>query len=771
MQPFRLLRRSPALSAVAIASLALGIGANVTVYSIVRELILDDISARETNHLAYINADVSPPLYRELRATSVFQDLAAFYSVTIWAWRTGNHSETAWVIRSSGNFFDTLGATSAFAGRIYSQADEGRDVAVVRYSFWRTRMGSDPGAVGKTLQLNGRLYSVIGILPPDYRSIYGLGFAPEVYVPSGADSGRFLVFGRFHAGRNAEQTRQALVAAATAIGGAELGRKLGTFYPIGGLAGHSARKGDPFFAFFITLYAVAAMLALIACSNVAGLLLARSLSQRREIAIRTAIGAGRWQIVRHLLAEGCALVAAGTVLGYLVYAALVARLRLLHYPGSYGQPYEFHFSHDFGLLLYTGGSAIFALLLSSLIPALRGSIVDPALALRQSEPSFAVRRWNLRSAFVALQMALSVVLLTVGLLYSRGLVQLVRTDAGFDRAHTLFAGVQPLHRHSGDPYFAWREELLRRVRSIPGVAGASSTTVIPLSGGATRFVRREGEAPLSARDLDATGVGDGYFSTMRIPILYGRDFETADRVRKPLPVIVNRQFAREFYGGGDAIGRRLVIGREREELAEIVGVCADTRVHSLGENLAPVFYTPGFDTGLVVRVYGDPRQWIEPLRRTLGGVDPEAALDVRTIKEATAGAIWPMQVASAFLVSLAALGLILALIGLYASVSYAVGRRTREMGIRAALGATPSRILGAALYDTAWVLSIGALAGLAFAIAAVRPLAPTMPAGIDPWSPAMFGSVLLVLLSCGAVATMVPARRATRIDPSVALRE
>jgi putative ABC transport system permease protein len=767
MLPFGFLRRSPLLSAVAVGSLALGIGANITVYSIVRELILEDVSARQPNRLAYINADVSPALYRDLRTAGVFQQLAAYHSVTIWAWRTGGHSETAWVIRSSGNFFDTLGGIVPFAGRIYSQPEEDRDVAVVRYSFWRTRMGGDPAAVGKPLQLNGRLYTVIGILPPEYRSIYGLGFAPEVYVPA-IDTGRFLVFGRLQNGRTAEQTRQALVAAGTAIGGSDLGRKLGALYPIG----YRPRSGDPFVLFFATLYAVAAMLALIACSNVAGLLLASSLSRRREIAIRSAMGASRWRIVRHLVGEGCILAGIGAVLGYLLHAAVVSRLRLLHYPGTYGQPYEFHFGHDSGLLLYGAGIALLALLLSSLIPAVRGSVADPALALRQSEPAFAVHRWNLRSAFVAVQMALSVVLLTLALLYSRGLLQLLHTDAGFDRAHTLFAGVQPAAgRHSGEAYFAWREELLRRVRSLPGVAAASSTTVIPLSGGGTRFVRREGDSPTSARDLDSTGVGDQYFATMAIPILAGRDFDRNDRVRKPQPVVVNREFARAFFSGGDPIGRRLVIGREREELAEIVGLCADTRVRSLGENVQPVFYTAGFDTGLVVRVQGDPRQWIEPLRQALGAVDPEAALDIRTLRDATAGAIWPMQVASGFLISLAALGLILALVGLYASVSYSVRRRTREMGIRAALGASPLRIAGAALSDTAWVLLIGAAAGLGLSIAAVRPLVPTVPSGVDPWSPAMFGAVVLMLLICGGAAAAIPARRATIIDPSTALRE
>ncbi len=215
---------------------------------------------------------------------------------------------------------------------------------------------------------------------------------------------------------------------------------------------------------------------------------------------------------------------------------------------------------------------------------------------------------------------------------------------------------------------------------------------------------------------------------MAVSILAGREFEATDRLRKPVPVVVNREFAREFFADGDAIGRRLGVA-------------------------------------------GEPGQWIEPLRRAFGAADPEAALDIRTMRDATAGAIWPMQVASGFLISLAAVDLTLALVGLYASVSYSVRQRTRKMGIRAALGASQSRILGAALRGTGWVLLVGALAGVAISIVAVRPLVATIPAGIDPWSPAMFGSLVLVLLVGGAAAAAIPALRATRIDPAMALRE
>jgi putative ABC transport system permease protein len=772
MQSLRVLRKSPGLAAVAIGSLALGIGANVTVYSIVRELVLDDVTAVHPERLTYINADIPYPLYRDLRHTGVFQELASYHFVSPWNWRHDGRRELAWTIAASANFFDVLGARP-YAGRLYSESDEGRDVAVISYPFWHKRLASDPASIGKTLQLNDRVYTIIGILPSDYRSIYGNDFSPQVYVLAVPGQGRFLVFGRMRPGVSSEGTRQALVAAGTALGGAELGRRLGTLYPVSGFAAHAARTGDPYFLFLMALYGIAAMLALIACSNVAGLLLARSISRQHEIAIRKALGASRFQLVRHLLAEGAVLAAAGAAAGYALHMIVAGRLRLLSYPGAYGQPFEFHFEPDRGLLLYASLTALAALLVSSLLPALRSSRADLSLVMKQREPGFSLRRWNLRNAFLALQMVLSMVLLTVGVLFTRGFLHLVRTDPGFDVAHTLFAGVQPVRgQHQGDDYFLWREKLLRDLRSVPGVIAASSTTVIPLSGEVARPpLRREGEPFAAAREIYMTGVGDRYFTTFHIPILRGRDFESSDRTRKPIPAVINRTLASQLFGAGDPVGRRLVMGRDKEDLLEVIGVAAGTRIRTLGEDSPAAFFVPGFDTGLVARISGDSSQWVEPLRRALAASDSSVALDIRTMRECTIGAIWPMRTAAALVSSLSALGLLLTLIGLYASVSYSVSRRTREMGIRAALGASGKRIVWTALRDTLLLQAAAAAAGLLFAIAVVRPLAPLMPDGLRPWNPWMFAGIVFLLLSSGAAAAYLPARRAAAIDPAVSLRE
>jgi predicted permease len=621
--------------------------------------------------------------------------------------------------------------------------------------------------------LNGRIYTITAILDPNYRSIYGSDFAPQVYVPTAPDSGRFLVFGRMLPGRSSGATRESLRSAATALGGAELGRRIANLYPIGGFAGHVAAQGDPVFPVLMALYVVAGMLALIGCANAAGLLLARSVGRQREIAIRKAIGAGRWQIVRHLLAEGCVMAGAGTVLGYLLHIGVAARLRLLTYPGAYAQPYEFHFETDAGLVLYAAAIGVAALLLSSLVPALRGASADLSLAIRQAAPAFSARRWGLRSSLVGVQMALSVVLLALGVFFTRGFLHMGAAKPGFDTVHTLFAGVQPVRgAHTGEDYFTWRDDLLRAVRGAPGVAAASSTSIIPLSGDLQHILLRRGDEPHSpTREAYRTGVGDQYFTTFAIPILRGRDFEARDRTRRPLPTVINRRLAGELFGAEDPVGRRLVMGSDPGEVLEIVGVCGNTRVRTLAEDDPPAFYVPGFDTGLVARVAGDPALWIEPLRRALGSVDSDAALDIRTMHDATEGAIWPIRMAALFLASLSGLGLALALVGLYASVTDSTSRRTREMGIRVALGATPARIVWVSVRDSIGVLLCGGTVGTIFAIAAIHPVAKLAPAGVDPWSPVMFTAVLLILLASGSAAAYLPARRAAKLDPSVALRE
>ena len=778
-QAVRGLRKAPALAVVAIVSLALGIGANVTVFSVVREMILDDLSARSPDRLARVEGiDVSYTLYRQLRTAGAFEDLAFYRNFGDRIWRTGNRSEIVWRLTTSANFFDVLGV-HAYAGRLYSQADEGRELAVSSYGFWLKRLHGDPRAVGQPVQLAGKLYTLVGVLPRDYRSIYGHGVAPELYLSDAGNTDPhdrlYGLFGRLRNGASLEQTRQAFAAGAERLGGPYSSRRIVALHPMSGLRANRAKPGDDrlFWLFFVTLFGVAGMLALIGCSNVAGLLIVRTLNRQRELAIRKALGATRIQILRPLLAEGLVLLLCGAGLGLALDAFLRGKLSHLRWPSAYGIPFEFHFQSDNGLFLYAGATALAALLLSSVLPALRGADADLGLAIRQAEPSFSVRRWDMRNGFVILQVVLSMVLLTVSSLFTRSLLHVAANGPGFDAAHTLIAAVHPLPgRYDGERSWDLRRQVLWHIQSVPGVEAVTSAGILPLMGEIPGdMLRRQGGALSALRGVYVMGAGESYFTTLNIPILRGRDFEIADRGRAPIPVIVNRTLARDVFAAEDPIGQRLVIGREKETLLEIVGISADFRMRTLGEANVPAVFTPDFNAQFLVRVAGNPALWMEPLRNALGEVDGTAALDVRPLEEAVAGAMFPMRVAAGFLGSLSSLGLALSLIGLYGSVSYAVGRRTREFGIRAALGASAQSIVWTALRDGVAVLACGAGVGALLALLAIRPLVDLFPAGFNPWAAAPLVGVALLLFAAGTAAIWVPASRAARVDPSLALRQ
>jgi predicted permease len=742
------LGKAPALTAVAAASLALGIGANVTAYSVAREMILDDVSASRPDRLARIDAGVTYARYRELRGGGAFQDLAfdTGFHDAIWQRRGGN--EVAWVMDTSPNFFELLGI-SPVAGRLYAQRDEGSPVAVVSYGFWRRRLGSDPAAIGRPLQVNSRVYTLLGVLPAGYKSVLGHGVAPEIYAPARLDSQqRCRPFGRLRDGMTCAQARELLTG---------FPRELPPVRALSGFGAYSAREGDDYrmFVFMAMLAGIALILALVACANVAGLLVARRAARHHEMTIRQALGANRWQLARPLLAEAVVLVACGAAAGIALDAWLRTQLRYLRWPTAYNIPFEFHFDGDRGVFLYALFTACAALAVCA--PA-AGALKPPAT------------RWNLRSGFVAMQVVLSMVLITLGALFARSFLHVARLDVGFDAAHTLIAAVHPLPR--AERGWAWRERLAEALRRVPGVEGVTSTDLLPLMGEVPEApLRRADQHASAARDVYSMAEGEQYFATLRIRILRGRDFEIADRDRKPTPAIINRTLSREFFGDSDPIGARLIRGREKEDVLEIVGVAADSKMRTLGEAAAPAFYTPDFNGQFLVRVAGDPAQWIEPLRRALAATDAAPAVDVRPLREAVAGALFPMRMAAAFVTSIGGVGLVLALVGVYGSVSYAVSRRTREFGIRAALGATRVRIVWIALRDGALLVSGGAIVGLWMAISAVRPLVDLLPDGVDPWDARMFAGAALALVVAGLLGAAFPARRAARVDCVAALRE
>ncbi len=772
MYALRSLRKSPALATVAIGSLALGIGANVTIYSVVREMILDDISAREPDRLARLDAQVTYASYLDLKRTGVFHNLAFDTGIENANWQNESHPEVIWQASTSANFFDVLGV-GAFTGRLYSQPDEGRPVAVVSHGFWSNRLHADPAIIGHTLQLNGGLYQILGVLPRDYRSIFGHGISPEVYRIARTDSRFCFPIGRLRDGATREQTRQVLMAAARNIGGQDFAPQISTLRPMAGLAAHENSMGDDrrYFVFFLTLLGTALMLAIVACFNVAGLLLARAVSRQRELAIRKALGASRLQLARHLLAEGFVLVVLGAGAGLTVDALLRNQLSYVRWPSAYNLPFEFHFQNDRALFLYALATAFVALLVSSLLPSLRGSNPDLGLAMKLGEPVFSVRRWNLRNIFVAMQLALSLVLLMLGSLFVRSFLRVSRVNPGFDAAHLAITQVYSIE-HQGPKGWSWRDGVVRRIKEVHGVAGVTSIGTLPLMGELPEeAIRRNGDPASLARDAYSIGAGEQFCSVLGIRILRGRDFEVADRSRQPVPVLVNQTLARRLFGDADPVGAQLLAGREHERVLQIIGITADVKMRTLGEASAPLFFTPFADTELLVRLDGDPSQWIEPLRNVLSGVDPMAPIDVRPLSDATAGAIFPMRVAAGFIGALSALGLLLVLTGVYSSVSYATQGRMHELAIRSALGATPARILCTAITDGIAVLACGVALGLPIAVAAIRLLTDILPDGVNPWNPVMFLAVLFLLLATWAGAAFVPARLAANVDPSLALRQ
>jgi putative ABC transport system permease protein len=374
---------------------------------------------------------------------------------------------------------------------------------------------------------------------------------------------------------------------------------------------------------------------------------------------------------------------------------------------------------------------------------------------------------------VALQVTLSMVLLTLGGLFSRSFLKVARLDPGFDVVHTVIAQVYPLpgqHREEGD--WSWRDAVVRRVKEVPGVVGVTSIGTLPFMGELGQDpVRRDGDPLSVARDAYSVGAGEEFCKVLGIPILRGRDFAIGDRARRPVPALVNQTLARRLFGDADPVGARLRVGREKEDVLEIVGVTADAKMRTLGEGRVPVFFMPYEDTQLLVRVAGNPADWIKPLREALAEVDMVSALDVRPLSDATAGAIFPMRAAAGFVDSLSGLGLLLVLTGLYSSVSYATQRRTREMAIRAAIGATGARILWTAIRDGVAVLGCGVIAGLPLAVAVIRPLTDILPDGVAPWDAGMFSAVAAVMLATGVGAAWIPARSAARVDLSLAIRQ
>lgn len=794
----RALRQQPMLVAAATLSIAVAIGANTVIFTLASQIVFSAPTAADPDRLVNIRmgtgSHVSYRAWQALERSGALAGLAGYQFEREVNWRGTERAVSLMPLIVTGNYFDVLGVPMAM-GRAFSageaRAERAPTVAVISYRFWQRRLAADPAVLGRTLIINGDAYTVLGVLADKLRAFPGYAIAPDIYLPLSRAlmpglfeplDGTVQLVGRLHERQSLAAARAALSTAGSRLT-AEYGERFGEvqrFSPVGGVA--QIKDMKELGAFFALLLVCVAVVLAVACANVAGLLLARGTVRRREIAIRVALGASRARLVQQLLTEGLWLASFGTACGLLLMRATMALVARVPLPLPL--PFELHASFDARLLLSSLVLLALTTVCCALVPALQATRPSLVPSLKQEEPRCVHPRWTLRNVLVIGQIALALVLLLTATLFLRNLALARLADPGFDAQRTIVARVSFVEgRYTRESRAAFLDAAVARLAARPGIERAAYTADVPLTiysgmtnGSDLRIAEHGG--PFRAR-YEVNRVGPDYFSTMGIRLRRGREFHRADGPGAPAVAIVNDAFVQRYFAGADPIGKHLVLpGAPGDDAAEIVGVVANSRHRTIGEEQRAAIYEPFLQRAnrdrlvhLLVRTSGDPGSAARDITRVLADMDPTAAIDVQPMRAALAFAFMPSQLGAALLASLGSLGLLLAMVGLYAVVAYAVSRRTAEIGIRMALGASPAAVMRLVLGDAAVLAAAGIAIGLAAAALITRPLAMFLVAGLSPADPVSFVMTALVLAMVSLAAAWTPARRALKIDPALALRE
>jgi predicted permease len=854
----RMLAKSPGFTAVIVLSLALGIGANTAIFSLIDAVMLKMLPVEKPEQLVLLSwASQSQPgtmpwfLHSlsggfdqdksgRLTSTSfpyaVFDDIRArnqaLSGVLALAdadrlnMGVGGQAGLAQGQLVSGSFFSTLGVPAAI-GRTITPADDTADaspVATVSYSYWVRRFGRDPLAVGKAITVNGVPFTLVGVTVPEFFGVQP-GASIDVWIPlrtqpqidpgwatyatpgevsrfTGRDDWWVLIMGRLRPGATEQQARAALdVAVRQSVASIEppppakrspaMAVETPTVELTPAGAGLDALRSEFSRPLFV-LMAVVGLVLLIACANVANLLLSRAASRRKEIAVRLALGAGRGRLIRQLLTESVILAVAGGALG--VILAYWASSVLLAFMSSGRDPVILHMSPNLRVLGFTATISVLTGILFALAPALRGTRLDLTPTLKEGGARIAGnggrsqgRRVELGKALVVAQVAMSLLLLIAAGLFVRTLTNLQNESIGFDRRNLLLFGLDPTEDgYRGERLTNFYEELQRRIQAIPGVRSASLSRHTFINGGVTidgisiqGYAPRAGESNSNGSlSLYVNSVGPHFFETFGIPLVLGRTIEDRDTAAAPKVAVVNRTFAQKYLGGTSPIGRRFGFGDQKtsSDIA-IVGVVGDVRYGKLRNYAPPTVYVPYAqkihelaEMTFEVRTNGDPDNWIGPIRQAVQGLDSHLPLfDVKTQTEQIDQATFQERLFARLSSFFGLLALALACVGLYGMMSYTVARRTCEIGIRMALGAERAKILCMVLREALTLGVLGIVLGVPAALAASR-LVATMLYGLKPTDPWPIASATVVLVAVALLAGYLPARRASRVDPMVALR-
>ncbi len=774
----RTLRKSPGFFLTALLSLGLGVGVNTTMFSLAVEFLLSEPSVSDAGSLVYVqhggNSHMQAAMIEGLRRSGIFADVAGENEETFINFNDGHETRRIFAVQATKNFFTVLGIPVA-QGRGWNESDSS-EVAVLHPHFWRTRLGGNPSIVGKSIRLDGRLYTVLGILPDNYRSLVGYGFSPDIFVPTYIEGTFLAAYARIKPGMTPGQLNAALPAAAQ-----RLERDFPSKYPsdkeikatpVSGFARlGKEREALTVSLFFVILLVVVGLVLLIACVNVAGLLLARASARRQEIATRLALGASRGRLLQQLLAESLLLSIAGAAFGFVL--ALGAAKAAAAIPLPMPVPIRLHIEPDWRVVSYAALLAIVSAIASGLVPAWQ-SLRESLNAGMHRE-----RKQRMLRVLVIAQIAVSFVVLTTAALFLRNLARTSSMGPGFDVRHTVRAEVNlpPGEYKESRAINRYVSGALDELRAIPGVQGAAAARIVPFTDsttfGSELTFTDTGEKRRATFNWNA--VTPAYFGVMDIPLLKGREFLDRDNGGSRV-VVVNDEFVRQYCGSRDPIGTPLIWSEDRTPYT-IVGVVRSTKNMTIGEDARAQLYEPLAQIRndrpriqFVIRSLTPPAAQLTAVRQALRRAEPAAGLEVETMFSAIGFAFLPSQVGGALMGSIGALGLLLAAIGLYGVLAYSVTRRTREIGIRIAIGAGPKDVSGVVLREFARLLLAGIAIGLAIAFLVTRPLSMFFVAGLSTSDPASYAAVGIVLGITGALAALGPVRRALGVDPLQCLR-
>jgi predicted permease len=799
----RMLLKRPGLTVIAVVTLALGIGANTAIFSLVNTVLLRPLPVDRPEQLVSLNSasatgDVFPtlsyPNYRDYRDRIDVLDGLLCYRFSPISLSNNGVNERLWGYLVSGNYFDVLGVKPAL-GRFFTQEDDktpgAHPVTVITYNCWLRRFGGSPDAIGKTVIVNGRSFSVIGVAQPGFHGSE-ISYVPEMWFPvmmlaqieagndylENRDNANFFTQGRLKPGVTTSQAEAALNSIAAQLAVEYPNENEGKTIELSPPGLFGAFMRGPIVGFAGVLMAVVGLVLLLACTNLANLLLARATERRKEIAIRLAIGANRRRLVRQLLTESVLLATTGGAIGLGLAYWLVGALTSLKPPIDIPLTTELHI--DYRVLLFTAAVSVLTGVLFGLLPALQATRPDLVPALKDETSIGGYRRSWLRNGLVVFQVSLSLLLLICAGLVLRGLQRAQFLNPGFVPQHAVEMSFDlNLQGYDGPRSKEFKRTLLERVRTLPGVEYAGLSNFLPLSlniNNNTIFAEgapqeRGANIPMAM----TSRASPGFVSALGVDLLQGRDFIEREQEKWQREAVINEIFAKRFWPGQLAVGKRFSFDSAAGPWIEVVGVMRDGKYFSLSEDPQPFVYVSlhpesGSYLTMVVRTASDPQGLIGALRSEFQRLDANLPVyNVQTLTEHMDLPLFPARVAAMLLGGFGLLALTLAAIGIFGVMSYAVSQRTREIGIRMALGANARGILQLVVGHGLRLILLGMVIGLTVAFAGTR-LMSALLYGVSATDSMTFVVIALLLISVALLACYLPARRATKVDPMVALR-